>query len=129
MASYIDKQVAAYQRTINDAIAGKGLAKAISQLQERSRIRTTLPDKQARPSIVAKAGYGKRGGAGGAGAGNGIDSPLTEQTKTRKYFEAVRELTSSDGLFVLEYRNVLSLTTRDVVGREVKIIFDDPDSW
>lgn len=128
MASYIDKQTAAYQRTINDAIAGKGLAKAISQLQERSRIRTTLPDKQPRPTITAKAGFGKRVSSG-SGTSGGIDSPLTERATTRTFFSQVRELTSTDGLFVLEYVNVRAIFTRDAIGRDVTIIFDDPDSW
>ena len=39
---YVDKQIAIAQKAIGDAVAGKGLQKAIRALQEKSRITDSL---------------------------------------------------------------------------------------
>lgn len=87
-----------------------------------------LPACQAKGTIKRAKGIGRPGATNPSGT-SGIASPLTEVSKTRSYFSTIRELTSSDGLFMLEYQNIRQLTTKDAGLREVKIIFDDPDTW
>jgi hypothetical protein len=128
MAGYVDKSVAAYQKTMAEASAGSAVTKAIKALQDKAQIRDSLKPLPARGALTANRKLAKPTGASSSGGG-GIASPLTEQPETRKFYEAVRELTSSDGLFVVEYQNPLSITTKDALSREIKIIFDDPDSW
>jgi hypothetical protein len=90
--SYVDKQIAAYRKTMGDAVAGKGLQKAITALQDKSRIRDSLKDLPARGAITAKRKTAQRAGSG--------------QTLSTE----IRELTSSDGLFVMRYEHVLGLS-------------------
>lgn len=101
--SYVETQIARSQKTIADAVAGKGLAKAIKQLQDRSQIKDSLKTLPARGAITSKRKIGKRSSAGG-GVGD-----FTESART--FHDEIRDLRSSDGLFLLEFRNVATVTT------------------
>ena len=93
--AYVEKQVAAWQKTVGDAVAGKGLAAAIKQLQDKSQIKDSLKALPARGSITAKRQIGKR--TSGTSAG----TVFTEQS--RSYYTTTRQLRSSDGLFILQW--------------------------
>jgi hypothetical protein len=99
---YVDKQIAAARKTLGDAAAGKGLQKAIRALQEKSKVYDSLKDLPARGAITAKRKTAKR--TGGTDTGD-----FTEIS--RAFHTTLRELRSSDGLFVLEYYNVSRITT------------------
>ena len=86
--SYVDKQIAAYRKTMGDAVAGNGLQKAIRALQDRSRITDSLKPLPARGAIVAKRFNAKRG----------TGSTLSTERRT---------LLSSDGIFSLDYYHIL----------------------
>jgi hypothetical protein len=73
----------------SDAGAVRTVQRAIAQLQERARLRNTLQDKAARPTLTSKTGVGTR-----LAANSSISTEL-------------RELTSTDGLFVLQYQHVI----------------------
>ncbi len=105
----------------SDASAVRTVQRAIAQLQERARLRNTLQDKAARPTLTSKTGVGTRS----ADSSSGIDSPLTEQKSTRSYHAAVCELRSSDGLFVLQYKNINKVKMTDAKGFLVEFIYDD----
>ena len=85
--SYVDKQIAAARKTLGDAVAGKGLQKAIRALQEKSRITDSLKTLPDRGAIVAKRKNAKRSAA-----------TITTERRT---------LLSSDGIFSLDYYHVL----------------------
>lgn len=99
--SYLDKQIAISQKAIGDAVAGKGLQRAIRALQEKSRITDSLKPLPARGAITAKRKTAKRTGAADGG-------DFTEQS--RAFHTTLRELRSSDALFVLQYYNVSRIT-------------------
>jgi hypothetical protein len=94
---YVDKQIAAAQKTIADAVAGKGLQKAIRALQEKSQIKDSLKDLPARGAITAKRSKGIRAAAGAS---------MSFTELSRSLHITRRELRSTDGLLVLEYYNV-----------------------
>jgi hypothetical protein len=98
---YVDKQIAAARKTLGDAVAGKGLQKAIKALQEKSQIKNSLADARTRGAITAKRKTAKRTGSGDGG-------DFTELS--RAFHTTQRELRSSDGLFVLQYYNVSRIT-------------------
>lgn len=76
------------------------------------------------PGIPSKRGE-SRAREGGEGAG--IASPLTELDYTaRTYHASIGELTSSDGIIVLEVTGLESITLQDARGDEVVINLDDP---
>jgi hypothetical protein len=97
---YVDKQIAAARKTLGDAVAGKGLQAAIKALQEKSQIKDSLADARARGAITAKRKTAKRTG--------GTEGDFTELS--RAFHTTLRELRSSDGLFVLQYYNVSRIT-------------------
>ena len=97
---YVDKQIAAYRKTIGDAVAGKGLQKAIRALQEKSKIKDGLKPLPARGAITAKRKTAKRTGS--------ESGDFNEQS--RAFYTTLRELRSNDGLFVLQYYNVSRIT-------------------
>jgi hypothetical protein len=99
--TYYEEQIARSRKTLADAAAGKGFAAAVKQLQDKSRIKDSLKDLPARGAIVSKRVIGRRSGTASSGA-NRIEV-------SRSYFPNVRELRSSDGLFVLQFRNVQEL--------------------
>ena len=103
---YVDKQIAAYRKTIGDAVAGKGLQRAIKALQEKSKIKDSLKPLPARGAITAKRKTAKRT-AGTSTAG------YTELS--RAYYTTTRELRSSDGLFVLQWHALSTWVTKEGV--------------
>jgi hypothetical protein len=103
--SYVETQIERSQRTIADAVAGKGLAKAIQQLQEKSRIKDSLKTLPARGSLTSKRKIAKRGTAG-TGLGDFTETARTFHTNQR-------ELRSSDGLLVLQFKNVATIVTAE----------------
>ena len=100
--AYVDTQISKAQRTIADAVAGKGLAKAIQQLQAKSQIKDSLKPLPARGDITSKRKIGKKTGSGTSGDFN---------ETSRVYYGTTQELKSSDGLFTLEYHNLQRLVT------------------
>ena len=98
---YVDKQIAAARKTLGDAASGKGLQKAIKALQDQSQIKDSLKPLPARGAISAKRKTAKR--TGGSDTGD-----FTEIS--RAFHTTLRQLTSSDGLFVLRYYNVSRIT-------------------
>jgi hypothetical protein len=96
------------------------LRRGIRQLQERARIKSTLKPLPKRGSITAKAQNGKR-----TGGGTTIKSPLTETAGTRTYHGTPKTITSSDGLFVLVYRNTYTVSTVDAGGNPVVFVYDN----
>ena len=99
--SYVDKQIAAARKTLGDAVAGRGLQKAIRALQEKSRITDSLKTLPDRGAIVAKRKNAKRTG--------GSEGDFTETS--RAFHTTLRELRDSSGIFVIEYFNVSRITT------------------
>jgi hypothetical protein len=72
-----------------DSSAVRTVQRAIAQLQDRARLRSNLKAKAARPTLTSKTGIGTR-----LAANSSISTEL-------------RELTSTDGLFVLQYQHVI----------------------
>lgn len=93
---YVDRQIKASQKKLGDAVSGRNLQKAIKALQERTKVRNSLEDLPTRGSIIAKRKLALRSGSAIA---NFIEA-------RRDFYEEVREIESSDGLFVLQYKNV-----------------------
>ena len=87
--SYVDKQIAAARKTLGDAVAGKGLQKAIRALQEKSKITDSLKTLPARGAIVAKRKNATRTSGSGS---------ITTELRTLK---------SSDGIFEMDYYHVI----------------------
>ena len=100
--SYVETQIERSQRTIADAVAGKGLAKAIRQLQAKSQIKDSLKPLPARGDITSKRKIAKPTGAATGGDFNEV---------SRAYYGTTQELKSTDGLFTLEYHNLRLLVT------------------
>jgi hypothetical protein len=115
MAGYVEKEIARQQRILSDAVAGKGLQKAIKALQDKSQIKDSLKTLPARGDIVAKRKNAKRT----AGTSGGY----TETA--RSYYATVRELRSSDGLFLLQFKNVDTIT---MSGTAFKYLDFDPST-
>ena len=98
---YVDKQIAAAQKKLGDAVAGKGLRAAIRKLQDKAKIRNSLEDAPTRGSIIAKRKLAK---PTGASQGDFVE-------RSRSYHTTLRETRSSDGLLVLEWYNLYRLVT------------------
>ncbi len=60
MAGYVDKEVARQRKILADAVAGKGLRKAIRALQERSKVYDSFGEAKKRGSITSKHKVAKR---------------------------------------------------------------------
>ena len=121
---YIDQQIAAAHSTlkkIGDSVAGKGLRDAIRKLQDKAKIRNSLEAPAARGDIIAKRKLALRTGAANAG----LLSPFTEQEDTRTFHDTLQSVASSDGLFVISYKNVYEITMKDAGNNVVKFIYDD----
>jgi hypothetical protein len=117
MAGYVEKEIARQQRIISDAVAGKGLQKAIKALQDKSQIKSSLKTLPARGAITAKRKNARR--AGDAGTGEFSET-------ARAYYTAVRELRSSDGLLTIQFRNINTITMSGTVFRYLDV---DPSSF
>jgi hypothetical protein len=82
-----------------------------------------LTTDAARDAIPGKTGIG-RPPAGAQLGGVPISPPLVEIKDTRQ-FHAVRELKSSDGLFVFTYQPIREIDFVDRAGRRFGFIFQD----
>lgn len=103
------------------------LAKAITALVKRGLAQpgdSGLVDLSRKNTIPSQRGESRqREGGGGAG----ISSPLTEDDyTTRTYYGTVGELTSSDGIIVVELQALHTIDLTDSRGREVNFVLDDP---
>lgn len=104
------------------------LLKNISRIT-RQRLRTKLYaeyHKQKREAIPEKKHSAKEVKAAAAiSSDSGIDSPLTETDNTRTYHATEKYIKSSDGLFVIAYQHIATMTFRDASNREVVFNFDE----
>lgn len=91
----------------------------LSRLPKRPRER--LPDPPPANPIPEAVGRGVPVDS------DGISWPLIEQANARLYYDITRTVTSSDGLFTVEYRNIESTAFTDADGGGGAVFFDDPD--
>jgi len=77
-----------------------------------------LSGPNVREAIPASTGTATEAGAGG----DGVASPLTEVAESRIYFDTPLEITSSDGLFVIEVQSLRTITMTDANNNE--LVFD-----
>jgi len=81
-----------------------------------------IPYKRQRPGRLGEP-IARPGIAGGIGVGepddegDGIDSPLSETS--RVHLSAPKTITSTDGLFVIEYAPVIQINMADASNRSV----------
>lgn len=81
-------------------------------------------DSAAAPApVLEQTGLGTAPRAGASTAG--IASPLVEQDYADRTFHGTHSMTSTDGLFTLEYRHLATLTLRDANGAQVVLQFED----
>jgi hypothetical protein len=99
--------------------------------EDIQRLAATRPDVEALPGasdpapILARTGLGSSARAAASG-GQGIASPLTETAYgDRTWHTAVHTLTSTDGLFTIEFSCLESLTMTDANNSQVVLQFDD----
>ena len=83
---------------------------------------------RARREIPAALGTGfERSTGGSAGAGAGIISPVTEaNAATRTFFAIPRQITSTDGVFEIEIRDLQTIDMEDAADNEVQFVFAQP---
>ena len=106
------------------ARAKYGLSKALNSLVLRGKVITgRLPVPNSRPAIAAYIGVGTPAAATGS-SGGGIASPITEQNDSRQFYD--HDLTSGDGLFVIENIITSKLTALDAAGNSFVMLLDDP---
>lgn len=98
------------------------LANELRKLQERAPARSRLPPAVARPPIVAGIGVGEP--EADAAAAGGIASPVTEVADTRVFHD--QDITSPDGLLVLENTVTQTITASDADGNSVVMNLDNP---
>lgn len=98
----------------------KDAARITNQRLSQSR----LKDAFSRDPIDSKLSSNSTSDGTSAG---GIASPLTEDDNVRAYYDAY-ELTSSDGLFVLETQHIKTAIFTDANDNSVQVDYDDPDS-
>lgn len=97
----------------------------IAALLPRTRRRGRLAAAPEAEPLGASSGIG-RPSAIATGSGGGIASPLTEEDGTREFYDTPREVTSPDGLLVLEVYNVKTITMTDAAGAEVVFNYANP---
>ena len=68
-----------------------------------------LSGPNQREAIPASTGTAKDESVGG----DGVASPLTEVYSSREYYDTPLEITSSDGLFVIEVQSLRTITMTD----------------
>ncbi len=100
--------------------------KSVAALATASTRRAVLREKPgtvARPTITGVNGVGAVGGVAG------IASPLTEtDAEDREFHTTPRTITSTDGVFTIELRDLLSIDMVDANANDVQFIFDQPSS-
>lgn len=86
-----------------------------------------LKDVPGRTNLPQQIGRSRLRESTGGQAANGIASPLTEPDfSTRTYYATVGELTSTDGLIVVELQGLHTIDLEDFYGKEVQFVLDDP---
>lgn len=104
---------------IIDSIAGLALPR-------RGVLEKSSPRKP-QGTLVPKVGTGTPVTASSSGAG-GVASPLTEKASTREYHVDIKEWYSSDGLFVVQHRNVKTIHMLDANNEEVVFNYEDVET-
>jgi hypothetical protein len=118
------KQQAAKIR-IADKLGRTKTKEQINRLVKRSNIKSnTSLSVRNRDPIPSSRAIGK---ASGGSQGGSIASPLVEVLDDREY-GTIRTLTSSNGLFVMVYRNVTKRVFNDANGNLVEIEYSDDDA-
>ena len=108
----------------NSDFSDKRFQRTVSQLAKLSSTRSViraLPTTRARPTIPGVVGVGA------VGAGGGVASPFTEtDANERTYHPLPRTITSTDGVFTLEVRDIETLDMTDANANDVQFIFGQP---
>lgn len=97
-------------------IIGKALQRAATSSKR-------LPALPARGGIPSATATGTATQSASTTSGGGIDSPLTEQS--RSYWPTVQAVTS-DGLLQIAYQPIKSVVMKDKSGREVVFNYVQP---
>ena len=103
------------------------IAEALSRRERSARV-PAQPTRGNRPTIPTVLGTGfERGTGTDGGTGAGIISPVTEPSAaTRQYFSPPRTITSTDGVFTIEVRDLRSIDMEDADGNEVQFVLAQP---
>ena len=106
-------------------MSSQDIKTAIQRLAEKRPGVVALDAAAAPPPVSEKTGLGSAARTDTSG-GQGIASPLTETAYAdRTWHAAVHTLTSTDGLFTIEYSCQESLTMTDANNSQVVLQFDD----
>jgi len=106
-------------------MSSQALKTDIQRLAEKRPGVVALDAASAPAPVLEKTGLGSAARAAASG-GPGIASPLTETAYAdRTWHAAVHTLTSTDGLFTIEYSCLESLTMTDANNSQVVLQFDD----
>lgn len=109
-------------RDFSDRAFQKSVAQLASASSRRIAIRANPPTRP-RPAIPVVVGVGA------VGTGGGVASPLTEPDADDRTFHAIpRTVTSTDGVFTVELRDIQKVEMNDANGNLVEFIFDQPSS-
>ena len=96
---------------------------ALAQASSRRAVIRAQPGTVARPTITGV------NGVGGVGGDAGVASPLTEPDADDRTFHATpRTVTSTDGVYTVELRDIQKVEMNDANGNLVEFIFDQPSS-
>lgn len=98
------------------------LQEYLNTLIDQGRDREGLPELPPRDALPGGKGLATPSG----GVGGGITSPLEESDAGTRQYHPPGQITSSDGLFVLELEPIKQMEMRDGDGNDVTLIFDDP---
>lgn len=104
------------------------LVSDINRLAREPKKRGTLEDVPDPDAIGESVSAGYEEDESTQTTGGGIASPLVENNNERTYHGMLKYLTSSDGLFVLEYQDIASTVFTDNNGETVEVSYDDPDA-
>lgn len=109
-------------------MSDKALKASINALVEPRRSdQEALPPAKPRPAIPAGLGVGRvirKPGTPEAGAG--IASPLTEPDYSTRTWHAPVSVTSTDGIWVIQFEHVATVDMTDANDQSVQLIFDEP---
>lgn len=104
----------------------KKFARSVQRLAIASTRRAVLREK---PGTVARPPITGVNGVGGVGGDAGVASPLTEtDADTREFHDIPRTVTSTDGVYTVEIRDIQKVEMNDANGNLVEFIFDQPSS-
>jgi len=97
--------------------------RALAQASSRRAVIRAQPGTVARPTITGVNGIGP------VGEGAGVASPLTESdADSREFHDTPRTITSTDGVYTVEIRDIQKVEMNDANGNLVEFIFDQPSS-